>query len=303
MLNTFSMKQMKKTKLLIFTFLASITISMAQESTENQEVTNSYLEFPRTQVVPILDSGDDRLYELYIRLPAEYADSIQSQYPVIYYTDAMWHVEMLSGSTDYIMEKAILVGISWQQDIDEGLKEEAGAHVSRYRDYSMSESTNQEYQAKYKFGQARRHLTFIREDVIRFVESNYRTNPDHRTYFGYSLGGEFGVYILMTQPNTFKNYILGSPTLRGEFEHLKELDAALDHSLNANVFISYGSEEKEPGQHVDLFVDLLSDRKDGSLNLERHVIEGSHQTAFPSTTVQGVIWLSQLNRDYSTNKE
>ena len=35
-----------------------------------------------------------------------------------------------------------------------------------------------------------------RADVITFVDSNYRTDSNGRTYFGYSLGGEFGAFIL-----------------------------------------------------------------------------------------------------------
>ncbi|MEQ9289864.1 MAG: hypothetical protein RIG77_23250 [Cyclobacteriaceae bacterium] len=63
---------------------------------------------PRIQVIPIKDTETDRHYELYIKLPEEYSENEDQHYPVIYYTDAMWHVEMLSGSAEYIMEEAIV---------------------------------------------------------------------------------------------------------------------------------------------------------------------------------------------------
>src|SRR5690606_5903539 len=113
-------------------------------------------------------------------------------------------------STSYLMEDVILVGISWQTDIHENIKKELGAHASRFRDYTISKSSNAEIQAKYKLGQASNHLAFIRNDVIKYIESNYRTDPENRSYFGYSAGGLFGAYILLTQPDTFRNYILGS---------------------------------------------------------------------------------------------
>ncbi len=253
------------------------------------------LELPRIQVIPIKDTNMDRQYELYIKLPEEYEDSTHNRYPVIYYTDAMFHVEMLSGSADYIMEKAILVGISWQIDIAEGLINEYGSHVSRYRDYSIKPSSNPEVQAKHQLGQAKNHLEFIRQDVIDYVENNYRTTPGSRSYFGYSMGGMFGAYILLTQPKTFNNYILGSPSLRRNIAYLSELRP--NHRLNANVFISHGSLEDELSVHVDEFISLLKNKNEEGLSLRHQVIEGTHQTAFPMTAVQGVTWLSNLTQE------
>ncbi|WP_371257791.1 alpha/beta hydrolase-fold protein [Pseudoalteromonas sp. '520P1 No. 423'] len=66
--------------------------------------------------------------------------------------------------------------------------------MRRARDYSISKSSNSQRQAKYQFGQADNHLTFIRNDVIKFIESNYRTNPSNRTYFGFPLGA----YLVLT---------------------------------------------------------------------------------------------------------
>ena len=103
-----------------------------------------------------------------------------------------------------------------KRDIDEDLKKEFGDHVSRYRDYSFRKHDNPEIQKKIQFGQANMHLDFIRNDVIKYVDNAYRTDPNSRTYFGYSMGGEFGAYILLSQPDTFNNYIIGSPSIKNE---------------------------------------------------------------------------------------
>jgi predicted alpha/beta superfamily hydrolase len=256
---------------------------------------------PKIQVVPIKDTQFDRQYELYIKLPEGYSEDKNNhkKYPVIYISDAIWSVEILSGATEYIMEDAILVGVSWQKDIDEALKKDAGEHVSRFRDYSFIKSSKPKHQAKYKFGQASGHLDFIRNDVIKRVERNYRTDPENSTYFGYSMGGLFGTYILLTQPDTFKNYILGSPSLKRVIPQLSELlsnTALKGKGLNANVFLSYGSQEKELGESVEEFITILKSIDDKSLFLTNLVIEGSHQTAFPRTVVRSVTWLSKLSR-------
>lgn len=287
---------MKTMYLLILAYAVSLSAVCAQQ---NDQI-RSFLELPRIEVVPISDSHKGRAYELYIKLPEGYSENEDQRYPVIYYTDAMWHVEMLSGSAEYIMEEVILVGISWQQDISEELIKEVGAHVSRYRDYSMSESSNPEHQAKYQFGQGSGHLTFIRNDVIPYIENNYRTDPDNRTYFGYSMGGEFGTYILLSQPDTFKNYILGSPSLRSDdIPDLANLSSKATNDLNANVFVSYGSQEERLGPLAEQLISLLRSRNDQGLSLNPVVIEGSHQTAFPMTAVRSVTWLSDLTKEHS----
>ncbi|KGJ99164.1 alpha/beta hydrolase [Thalassotalea sp. ND16A] len=284
---------MNKSLILVILFLLPFISVNASEQ-------KSY-EMPGTQVVPIQDTKSGGQYELYIKLPEGYGENKDTEYPVIYFTDAVWHIEMLSAATAFLMEDVILVGISWQKDINEDLKKEHGAHVSRFRDYSMRKASNPEVQAKYQLGQAGNHLGFIRKIVIKYIENNYRTDPGSRTYFGFSAGGEFGAYVLMTQPDTFKNYILGSPSLKGDIPYLTELEsnAALKRKgFNANVFVSYGTLEKELGEHAEKLITMLKTRNDKSLSLAHVVIESAdHQRAFPMTGVRSVTWLSNLTRD------
>ena len=253
------------------------------------------LELPKIQVIPITDTANDRQYELYMKLPEGYSENKNTQYPVLYFTDALWHVEMLSGSAEYIIEETILVGISWQKDLKGDLGA-LGAHASRFRDYSIKKSSNPEQQAKYNLGQASTHLDFLRNDVIAYVETNYRTDPDRRSYFGYSMSGLFGAYILVTQPETFKNYILGSPSLNGNMAHLSKLasNIDLDKHPKANVFISHGDMEKDLSTHIEAFITLLQNRNEENLSVHPIIIEGTHQTAFPMTALQGVMWLGKL---------
>ena len=253
------------------------------------------LVLPKIEVIPIQDTENDRQYELYVKLPEGYAENDSVLFPVLYYTDALWHVESMSSAAEYIMEQAILVGISWQKDYDETLIKERGEHVSRFRDYTLTEHSNPEIQAKYKLGQAANHLAFIRNDVIPYVEKEYRTDPDQRSYFGYSASGLFGCYILMAQPNMFKNYLLGSPSLRVDLPVLSQLEPT--STRNANVFISHGDQEKETGSYVREFVELLQDKNDASLNITYEVMKGNHQSAFPMTGVRGVKWLAQVVND------
>ena len=275
----------------IITILVVVSFfsSEAQEKAETAPLVLSQI-----QVVPIQDSQFDRQYELYIELPEGYSENPDKRYSVLYYTDAVWHREILSGCAEFILTDAILVGISWQKDIDQELIDEHGIHVSRYRDYTVKKSADAGRQARYAFGNAASHLTFIKDDVIPFVEANYRARPEDRSYFGYSAGGLFGASVLLSQPETFKNYILGSPSVDGDIPILEQIGSTLNQEINASVFISYGTEEEELAGFGDQFIAMLKARNEKNLIIDYARIEGTHQTAFPMTGVKGMTWL--LNR-------
>ena len=273
---------MKPNLILISLFLLFYTSLSASE-------TESY-EMPRTKVIPIQDSKSKGQYELYIKLPEDYSKNNAKAYPVVYYTDAVWHIEILSASTEFIIEDAILVGISWRKDIADDLQEQYGEHASRFTDYSFWKKGNPKH-PKLVFGKANNHLAFIRNDVFEYVEQNYRTDPGNRSYFGYSLSGLFGAYILATQPDTFKNYILGSPSVDLLSKYNIEFS---NNNFNANVLITRGSLEEKLHEPISEFVALLKARNYKSLSIKHPVIEGSHQTAFPMTAVRAVAWLAKL---------
>ncbi|WP_444924199.1 alpha/beta hydrolase [Microbulbifer sp. DLAB2-AF] len=277
---------MKKRLLVAFLLLLPIAALKAGE--------HKALELSTIQVIPIQDSSNNREYELFIKLPEKYKESDTKKHPVIYYTDALWVVEMLSATTEYALEDAILVGISWQKDMAGAEKEWS----SRYRDFKPAVLSNKKDKKSHK-GEAHEYLAFIRNDVIKYIESNYRANPDNRTYFGYSFGGLFGVYALISQPDIFQNYIIGSPSrLIGtymDFRLESELNKPLmDIPKRTNVFIAYGELEKELGATVERFVSELKDQKLVNLTLELAVIESAnHTTAFPKTSVRSIYWLAE----------
>ncbi len=256
---------MKKNLILVFLLLLPF---ISIEASEKKPY-----EIPRTQVVPIKNSKTGELNKLYIKLPKGYEENNETAYPVIYFTDPVQHIEILTATTEYVIEDVILVGITWQKGMT--LKFE---HVDSY-------------------------LNFLRKDVIKTIENNYRTDPDNRTYFGYSAGALVGAYILSAQSETFKNYILGSPALgngaavtQKVFE-LESNAAKKRKNLNSNVFVSYGTLEKEAAKHIEKFITMLKNKKDKSLSLKHIVVEGDHMTAFPMTGVSSVKWLSNLQKE------
>lgn len=251
-------------------------------------------EVPNSTIEILTDVKTKRIYELYIKLPPDYSKS--KRYPVVYLTDALYTFQVASGTTRLPvnsgwMEEIILVGISWQKD--------TRAQYSRDRDYTP---TVEKYWIS-PTGEAGKHLTFINDNVIKHVEENYSADPDRRTYVGQSFGGLFGAYILLVKPETFKNYVLSSPSLWYDNKSIMkiELESAKKRSdINANVYIAVGeleTSEHSSGKHdmveaAKSFYSRLKNREYQSLQLKFVTVESSyHVTTFPTVVTQGLWWL------------
>jgi len=273
---------LKKTLILAFLFfLPFITVAASEYKAYT---------IPHTQVIPIKNTKSGEQYELYIQLPTEYSKRSATKYPVFYITDAHENLKLLSGASGFLMEDVILVGISYQKNVDR--------LASRFRDYTPAYYTINGY----KTGNADNFFNFIRNDVIKYVEDNYRTIPEQRTYFGFSIGGLFGTHILLTQPDTFQNYILGSPAIYNK-KHSTYYQTAYNSALkrnksNINVFVSYGELETNLGKYNDDFVAQLKSGNYAGLSIEKKIIKSAdHIKSFPETVIRSLYWLSELTNE------
>lgn len=248
---------------------------------------------PRSNVVEITDTKTQRVYPLFIKLPKSYSKNNDKTYPVIYLTDAWYSFQIVSGATRYPMnvnkmEEAIIVGISYAKG--------SMGDASRIRDYTPSVSRSW----KKETGGAQQHMVFIENDVIKYIDGNYRTKPSDRTFIGNSLGGLFGTYILLTKPTLFKNYILGSPSYWFDNKFIFQLEKTVKtKNINANVFIAVGEKESiafdssyNMVEDAQAFYSTLLGWNQPKLNVKLMIIpEANHQTAFPTTAIQGLHWI------------
>ncbi|MBL4942640.1 MAG: alpha/beta hydrolase [Colwellia sp.] len=258
---------------------------MASETTSFQ--------IPRSEVVEIKDPKSQRIYPLFIKLPKSYVRNDNKTYPVIYLTDAWYSFQVVSGATRYPMnankmKEAIIVGISYAKG--------SRGDSSRVRDYTPSHNKAWKQQT----GGAQQHMEFIENSVIKYMEKNYRTDPSDRTFIGNSLGGLFGTYILLTKPALFKNYILGSPSYWFDNRFIFRLEKRAGiKNINANVFIAIGERESKA---LESSYEMVNDAKtfykkmlawqQPKLKAKILIIpEANHQTAFPTTAIQGLHWV------------
>jgi hypothetical protein len=162
------------------------------------------------------------------------------RYPVLYYLDAWESAEMfnLMGPALYAYQESapvILVGISFEADDESFLQ-------LRNEDFLPNLSQPESLHS------AKLFLTFIRSELIPYIESHYPVDTGTRGLFGYSNGGLFAAWVIKEDPELFNRIGMGSPTLGKYGQALlndPEYIARIRHLKGAKIFTSCGSNESE----------------------------------------------------------
>jgi len=92
-------------------------------------------------------------------------------------------------------------------------------------------------------------LKCFMEEIIPFIENEYRANSKDRTIVGHSFGGLFASYVLFNAPDTFHRYLISSPSLQWDDRVIFKYEsnyAKQNSELPAKVFLSIGGEENRP---------------------------------------------------------
>lgn len=239
-------------------------------------------------------------YELWISLPVSYFTREGDKYPVIYTLDPYRAFAMMKGLTDVLsfptplIDEVIIVGVGYG---GEDQAEVMNWALGRTRDYTPVYSPDVEELYKRRLagfgaldvevqtGGAPQFLEFIGDELVPFIESNYRTESQKRMFAGYSMGGLFGTFVLFHQPELFSKYFLGSPSLHFSngisFEY--ENSYASQHSdLKAEVLFTVGALEERTSENVLEMEKLLNSRNYENLQMNVAIFEGeNHVSCYP----------------------
>jgi predicted alpha/beta superfamily hydrolase len=272
-------------------FAVAVVLSLvvaSQAASQGNEVNR----LPSNGPVVIANSEEYRIHAknigqdflLQVWLPDGYSGTPQN-YPIVYLLDPGL---MFKGVVDdvFILSLAqeisapIVVGIAY--DV-RGAAPGVGALQLRNRDLTPTldkkfAAENPTVVAGITPGGAAAFLEFINKDVKAFVENRYRVDRERETLAGYSFGGLFGLYTLFTAPDSFDNYIIGSPAIwwdNGVIFNDEKAFAERRRSLRKKVFMSVG--EREEAFMVRDFKTMLSrlqSRKYSRFQLQSHIFEG-----------------------------
>jgi predicted alpha/beta superfamily hydrolase len=235
--------------------------------------------------------GDD--YIISVALPTGYNAS-HASYPVLYVTDANSNFAAAVQCVRHMIQKKqlppiLVVGIGYRTD--------SLARILRLRD--MTPDHDPAIRRSHA-GRSSFFLRFIKEELMPYVQKNYRTSTD-AVYAGMAIGGVFGLYVLFHQPETFKRYLIASPSIWYDssviFKYQKEY-MQTRRDLKASVYLSAGGrEETEAGftrmeTNVRQLSELLENRHYPGLRIQTQVLEGeTHFSVFPAALNQGLRYL------------
>ncbi|MDH5768851.1 MAG: alpha/beta hydrolase-fold protein, partial [Nitrospirota bacterium] len=168
---------------------------------------------------------------LLIHSPPGYEKS-QEKYPVLYVLDGGYipTFSKVTGTVEFLVweniPNMIIVGIK---------------NTDRERDMFPMKTESDPTS-----GGADNFLKFFSEELIPFVDKNYRTE-NYRILSGTSNSAFFTVYVLLEKPDLFSAYIASSPTLLSWFndiinEKFGELKKK-NESLNKMLYLIYGEND------------------------------------------------------------
>ena len=240
-------------------------------------------------------------YFINVHLPLTYGMN-QDSYPVIYYTDAFFATEIVTG-TKKILEvsgkiaETILVGISHEGDFMEFV-------VNRSRDLIPTHVPQDKImvypEATPASGGADHFLAFIEHELFPLVEKEYRVDPSNRGLIGSSYGGLFAAWTMVNRPGLFQRYIMASPALEWDdylfFKQEEELWQK-SQTLNAKVYISAGEKELEPFlQSVIRFRERFIAHNYQEFEFTAHILrERDHEDQYMEALLNGLEYLYGTN--------
>jgi predicted alpha/beta superfamily hydrolase len=195
--------------------------------------------------------------KIYIHYPKLDSANPDRRLPVLYLLDGESHFDMLSQYTDYlsrwdvnVIPKMIVVGI---------------ANTKRTRDLTPTESIinyfGQPDTVKNSWmkpsGGNKQFLQFIREELMPYVDANYKTQP-FKIFAGHSFGGLTTINCMLTQPEMFNAYIAISPSFWWDHEHvLKLADKKLKKGTAVNKILFYSDASEGVSDKSSYHTNLL----------------------------------------------
>ena len=263
-----------------------------------------------TEVRAIHAKSLQRDYQLFASLPASYQSHPERDYPVLFVTDANYAFPLIRSVTNRVgdhgagLAEFIMIGLSYADG--------ETPRFSRNRDYTPTpngKNLSSDMPGRIqRHGESEAYRAFIANEVFPLVAATWRVDMQHKTFVGHSYGALLGLQILLTQPDMFENYILGSPSFW--FDHKvmfarEEAYAKTHRDLPAHIYMAVGGfETLRPGAHdaryndtddmvadMQAFARKLASRHYPHLSVESHVIpDEDHLSVFPALITRGLKW-------------
>jgi predicted alpha/beta superfamily hydrolase len=195
----------------------------------------------------IYSSVLDEQRKIFVRLPKGY-DSTK-RYPLIIKSDGNFNLKRWDESIDKLaiqgsIEDSIVVAIPNLFWIDSRNRDLVPPYARQ--DVKIEKRPLEENSASI-FGKADLFLKFIETEVLPYIESKYLIN-DNRLLSGFSAGGSFVLYAIVTKPELFTGYFAFSPAAwYDDSVVVDEFEKGLSNTKGEAIFLylSLGGAENE----------------------------------------------------------
>jgi predicted alpha/beta superfamily hydrolase len=185
--------------------------------------------------------------KIFIRLPKDYDK--KKSYPLIIKSDgnfnlSRWDKSIADLSQKKAIEDSIIVAIPNLFWIDSRNRDLVPPYARK--DVKI-EARPRSDNSPSIFGKADLFLSFIETEVLPYIETNYSIN-DNRVLSGFSAGGSFVLYTIVTKPELFSGYFVFSPAAwYDESIVVSEFKKGLDNVSGKPLFLylSLGGAENE----------------------------------------------------------
>ncbi len=182
---------------------------------------------------PLSSKISGRDYLLYVNYPSSYWDTTEKKYPVVYILDPYWDFPLVTATYfnmlyDEVVPEMIIVGIGYK---DKSLNPAA----ERTLDLSPTKVPRGSSGLLGESGGAGLFLQAIEMEIIPYVESHLRVDPEYRVLGGTSLGGLFTLFAMYERPGLFNAYIAISPAVSWDGRWLIQHEADLFRSSRNDI--------------------------------------------------------------------
>jgi predicted alpha/beta superfamily hydrolase len=183
-----------------------------------------------------------------ILLPEPYKPGSTDKYEVIYVTDGEWAMDPFSfvynwAKGENFVPPAIIVSIP-NRYIDKKNQRDRDFLPVHVPEPAIS-------------GGAGNFLSFIKDELIPYIDSKYPANGTNSIY-GHSYGGLFALYALLTEPQLFESYYATDPPFRWNDDYLIKMAGQKLENLPSNKLLWLaGNESTFKYQGIDRLDSLL----------------------------------------------
>lgn len=261
-----------------------------------------------TEQFEIFSKDINQEFIINIGLPPNYSKD-HDKYPVVYVTDAGSNFIGLMGSLPLMqfvndLPSFVLVGIDYKSPNSMDSMSLRNRDLTPTNDKIWMAAQKDMYKIfgedlpQVDAGGAKYFLDFINDEIKPFINKKYYVDTTDQTYCGFSLGGLFGLYTLFNSSDSFKRYVIGSPSIWWDDRHILKVEeeyAKNNKNLSAKVFMSTGDLEEEGGDNFKMISNMkalsntLLSRNYKGLDLETAIFEDeTHCSAVSATLNRGL---------------